>query len=163
MTERANKVALINMPFSSASRPALGISLLQAGLRRAGIECDLHYLNLNFAARIGVDDYNHVAYGLIEEALAGEWVFRDELFGPASGESANYLKDILLEKFPKHFPFSVVLGLLKMREAAAGYLEECLEAQDWSQYGIVGFTTTFQQNLASLALAKKSKRAIRRF
>ena len=51
------KVALVNMPFASAGYPAIGISLLQAALRRREIDCDLHYLNLNFASLIGLERY----------------------------------------------------------------------------------------------------------
>jgi hypothetical protein len=34
------KIALINMPFNDFTLPSIGISLLQAGLRREGIACD---------------------------------------------------------------------------------------------------------------------------
>src|SRR5213075_59060 len=34
---------------------------------------------------------------------------------------------------------------------------DCLQSYDWSAYKIVGFTSTFQQNLASLALAGRIK------
>ena len=151
------KVALINMPFSSANRPALGISLLQAGLRRKGIECDLFYFNLRFAARTGLNDFSQVAYGIIEESLAGEWVFRDEVFGKPTGKAEHYLEEIPLKKFAQFFNFSSVMSLLKLREEAHGFMEDCLRSKDWAQYTIVGFTSTFQQNLASLALARRIK------
>src|SRR6478672_7738943 len=151
------KVALINMPFSSANRPALGISLLQAGLRRKGMECDLFYFNLRFAARTGLKDFSQVAYGIIEESLAGEWVFRDEVFGKPTGKAEHYLEEIPLKKFAQFFDFSSVMSLLKLREDAHGFMDDCLGSQDWTQYAIVGFTSTFQQNLASLALARRIK------
>jgi len=86
------KIALINMPFSVASRPVVGISLLQAGIRRRGIECDIHYFNLRFTARTGLKDFTAIAYGIIEESMAGEWVFRDEVFGKATGRAQHYWK-----------------------------------------------------------------------
>ena len=153
----ATKIALINMPFSSANRPALGISLLQAGLRRKGIECDLHYFNLRFAARAGLKDFSQVAYGLIEESLAGEWVFRDEVFGKPSGRAEHYLEEIPLKKFSHLFNYSSVMSMLKLRSEAHDFIEDCLQAKDWAGYTIVGFTSTFQQNLASLALAGRIK------
>src|SRR3954467_9675243 len=118
-----SKIALINMPFSSANRPALGISLLQAGLRRKGLECDLHYFNLRFAARTGLRDFSQAAYGVIEESLAGEWVFRDEIFGKAEGKSAQYLDEIPLKRFSHLFDFSSVMSLLKLREDAHAFIE----------------------------------------
>jgi ribosomal peptide maturation radical SAM protein 1 len=151
------RIALINMPFSSANRPALGISLLQAGLRRKGFECDLHYFNLRFAARTGLKDFSQAAYGVIEESLAGEWVFRDEMFGKAVGKAEHYLEDIPLKKFSQFFDFSSVMSLLKLRDDAHAFIEDCLQSQNWSNYSLVGFTSTFQQNLASLSLARRIK------
>jgi len=151
------KIALINMPFSSVNRPALGISLLQAGLRRKKIECDIFYFNLRFAARTGLQDFSQVAYGIIEESLAGEWVFRDEVFGKATGRAEHYLEEIPLKKFAQFFSVPSVMSLLKLRDDAHAFIEDCLAAKDWSQYSIVGFTSTFQQNLASLALARRIK------
>src|SRR4051794_22588110 len=151
------KIALINMPFSVANRSALGISLLQAGVRNRGIDCDLFYFNLRFAARTGLKDFTAVAYGMIEESMAGEWVFRDEVFGEATGRAQKYLEDIPLKKFSQFFSFESVMSLLKLKEAAHDFIEDCLTAKDWGSYAIIGFTSTFQQNLASLALAKRIK------
>jgi ribosomal peptide maturation radical SAM protein 1 len=151
------KIALVNMPFSTANRPVLGISLLQAGVRRKGVECDIHYFNLRFAAEVGLKDFTAVAYGMIEESLAGEWVFCDEIFGKATGRAAHYLEEIPLKKFSQFFSFPSVMSLLKLKEAAHGFMEDCLTAKDWSKYSIVGFTSTFQQNLASLSLARRIK------
>src|SRR5438445_13595681 len=105
------KIALINMPFSSVNRPALGISLLQAGVRKKKVECDIFYFNLRFAARTGLEDFSQIAYGIIEESLAGEWVFRDEIFGEATGRAADYLKEIPLRKFSQFFSFPAVMSL----------------------------------------------------
>src|SRR3954471_11155746 len=151
------KIALINMPFSSANRPALGISLLQAGVRKKGISCDIFYFNLRFAARTGLNDFSQAAYGIIEESLAGEGVFRDEVFGKATGRAEHYLEEIPLKKFSQFFSVPSVMSLLKLQDEAHGFIEDCQTAKDWSQYSIVGFTSTFQQNLASLALARRIK------
>ena len=35
------------------------------------------------------------------------------------------------------------------------FVEDCAEAIDWGAYRVVGFTSTFQQNVASLALARQ--------
>jgi radical SAM superfamily enzyme YgiQ (UPF0313 family) len=97
------------------------------------------------------------AYGIIEESLAGEWVFRDEVFGKPTGKAEHYLEEIPLKKFSQFFSFESVMSLLKLREDAHAFIEDCLHSHDWSAYKIVGFTSTFQQNLASLALARRIK------
>jgi hypothetical protein len=48
-----SKVILLSMPFGSLDRPALGISLLKAGLEGKGITCDVRYLTFTFAELVG--------------------------------------------------------------------------------------------------------------
>ena len=43
------------------------------------------------------------------------------------------------------------------RSRADGFLRRCVESVDWGAYDVVGFTTTFAQNVASLALARRVK------
>src|SRR5205823_1478657 len=43
------------------------------------------------------------------------------------------------------------------RQQVEDYLEDCLRQHDWGNYRIVGFTSVFQQHMASLALAKRLK------
>ena len=45
------------------------------------------------------------------------------------------------------------------QEQACAFLDRCLNDIPWAQYDVVGFTTMFQQNLASLALARRVKDA----
>ena len=47
------RVVLVHMPFADINRPSIGLSLLKDGLNRAGIACDVVYLNLRFAEFIG--------------------------------------------------------------------------------------------------------------
>src|SRR5205814_8453501 len=44
-----------------------------------------------------------------------------------------------------------------VREQVEGFLDECLAAVPWEACSLVGFTTTFQQNVPSLALARRLK------
>src|SRR5271155_913474 len=86
------KIALINMPFTDFTLPSIGISLLQAGLRRQGMACDTYYLNLQFAARIGCLSYWEVNYYSPWTALTGEWLFAEDLFGPDPGRDQSYIE-----------------------------------------------------------------------
>ena len=150
------KVALVNMPFASAGYPAIGISLLQAALRRREIDCDLHYLNLNFASLIGLERYLWISESL-HLTLAGEWIFARVLFGDRIPPDEDYRRDVLLPKSGGELTVDGLLTVFHARERVPEFLDRCLDAIDWSQYGIVGFTSTFQQNCASLALAQLIK------
>src|ERR671915_1678184 len=45
----------------------------------------------------------------------------------------------------------------RVRQEIDGFLDACLERYRVAEYDLVGFTSTFQQNVGSLALAKRIK------
>ena len=47
--------------------------------------------------------------------------------------------------------------VLAVRSLANYFLEHCLSAVPWRDYAVVGFTSTFEQNIASLAMARHVK------
>src|SRR6266851_598084 len=44
-----------------------------------------------------------------------------------------------------------------MQAKAPTFLDHCMAAIPWGEYAIVGFTSTFEQNIASLSLAARIK------
>jgi len=156
------KVALISMPFANFTAPSLGISLLQAQLCRERIPCDLHYLNLAFASRIGCLSYLRLGVDCPTSSQSGEWLFAAELFGADPQRDRAYIETVLKGKFRDYFHSGLMRRLLEVRSCVRQYIDECLERVSWAQYDVVGFTSSFQQNLASLALAKRVKEAFPR-
>lgn len=150
------------MPFASFVQPSLGISLLQAGLRREGIPCDVYYLNLPFASRIGCLSYLRLGANSPESTLSGEWLFAAEVFGADARRDQAYIETILKGEYGHYFHTSLVRRLLEVRSCVRQFLEECLARVSWGRYDLVGFTSSFQQNLPSLALAKRVKEAFPR-
>jgi ribosomal peptide maturation radical SAM protein 1 len=154
--DRGDKVALINMPFASAFYPAIGISLLQAALRRDGIPCDLYYFDLLFASKIGFDSYRRYSDSASPCSLVGDWLFARTFFGERLERDSEYIHDILSSD-PNCFDSVSPADLDRVRAEVPGFLHECLHATEWSHYRIVGFTSSFQQNLAALAFARLLK------
>lgn len=162
------RVILIHMPFADINRPSIGLSLLKAGLDRAGIQCDIVYFNLHFAQFIGRTNYTRID-AFSSEPQLGEWIFADAVFGSSLPDPvryyANILRPALIEPFasnPTAFAelmeeSQLLAGLISLRKKAAEFLTSCLNSYDWGQYNIVGFTTTFQQNVAALGLARLIK------
>ncbi len=150
------RVALVVMPFASAGFPVLGVSLLQAGLRRENIPCDLHYLNLTYAAHVGLERYHWLAESP-QMSMMGEWVFARELFGDRLRPDSEYRQEILFKRLGHNLTLRNLLDLFEARNHVGEFLDKCLATVDWSQYGLVGFSTTFEQNLASMALASRLK------
>lgn len=147
-------VALINMPFSNLHCPSLPVGLLKAILLEKDIPCDDFYLNLDFAAYLGVPQ-TEVILGL-DQFLAGDFVFSAELYGARIDETTyfDYIKAKRRE--PAENLERIVQVLNHVRgEAAPSFLDLMLDSYDWGAYEIIGFTSTFQQHAASLAFARR--------
>ena len=151
------KVLLISMPFGTTVHPSIGLSLLKAGLQGEGMACDIRYFNLDFAARIGRDRYEEICECQGDKTLLREWLFARDVFGdriPAEHEYVGYLKRL----FGYHQESGEYINaLIALKDHVAPFLDACMEQVNWDEYDIVGFTTMFEQNLPSVALATRIK------
>jgi ribosomal peptide maturation radical SAM protein 1 len=148
------RALLISMPFGTTTQPSIGLGLMKGALLRDGLPCDVRYLNLDFAARIGVGDYTRVANTIPGYAI-GDWIFAPELFGERTPPTSQFLemwRAAGRPAFPDDEP-----RLFAIREETAPFLDECMAKVPWDDYALVGFTTLFQQTVASLALARRLK------
>ena len=91
------RVALVVMPFASASRPSLAAGWLKAELQGRGIQCGVHYLNLEFARRLGLERYEMMAEGIRTTVLAGDWVFSQAFYGDAFSCWNSYQTEVLAD------------------------------------------------------------------
>jgi hypothetical protein len=147
------RVALVNMPFGSLQRPSIGISLLKAKINQIGFECNNYYLNLRFPLFVGLETYLHIS-DAPPTPLVGEWVFSQAAFETTDD---TYLQ-MLESKFINKGRLSLSTeSLLDARSKVEDYLQDCLTHVDWESYDVIGFTTSFEQNVASLALASRIK------
>jgi ribosomal peptide maturation radical SAM protein 1 len=147
------KVLLLSMPFGAMDRPALGISLLKAALTRDGIGCDVRYPAFAFADLLGAETYHWVSSGLPYVAFAGDWCFAEALYGPRPAADEAYQTEVLRGTW--RLSDEDIARLWAVRELVEPFLEHCLASIPWEDYALVGFTSTFEQNLASLALARR--------
>ncbi|MFC5994082.1 RiPP maturation radical SAM C-methyltransferase [Pseudonocardia hispaniensis] len=150
-------VALVCMPFASADRPSIQLGLVGAVAEAAGFPVDLLHFNLDLAAEL-----TPAVYELLCERrshMTGEWLFAPAAFGPDhAGAEREYF-----ERFPDEFSWCTEIGqdesffvdLRRVRLPA--FVDRCLAAVDWDRYRVVGFSSLFQQNVASLALARRIK------
>jgi magnesium-protoporphyrin IX monomethyl ester (oxidative) cyclase len=146
-------VVLVCAPFFSVVRPALGVSLLKAALEERSIDSRVEYLNLRFADRIGVDFHESAATGVANTLLVGEWIFSPMVNGtrkPALEES--YLATLRTLYSDHH-----LAALESIRNAARSFIDEEANRLLEGDPAIIGFSTSFQQNCASIALAMAVK------
>jgi ribosomal peptide maturation radical SAM protein 1 len=147
------KVAVVVMPFAALTRPSLAAGLLQANLERAGIPCESVYLNLLMGDVLGPSAYRRFSSEAPTTALAGEWVFSQMLFGERCSTWQSYRDEVL--DHPVWGTSSERHGeILRLLELAPMFLERAVAARDWGAYDVVAFTSTFEQTLPSLCLAR---------
>jgi ribosomal peptide maturation radical SAM protein 1 len=176
--EQRTEVVLISMPFGPLFQPSLGLSLLKASLAPLHIPAKVLYFTLRFAELIGSSFYARISnpggitfpFDIVD--LIGEWLFAGALFDPDRLDTAGYLEQVLHRQAREPRGNSAVSGqtsgqklepeafiphLLKVRGQVDGFLDACLAAVTSHRPRIVGFTSLFQQHIASLALAKRIK------
>jgi len=152
------RVLLIVMPFLPLHRPALGVSTLKAQCADAGIECDIAYFTFDYAELIGVELYNRIDGKLPTQDLVGEWLFAREAFGDGVAADEQFSKLVLESGPPEFYDPALVKQLRELPALSGPYIRACADQVQLDRYDIVGFTSTFQQNCASLALARELKR-----
>jgi len=147
----ALRVALVNMPFSSSRFPSMQIGLLHSILADRGIYATAHYLNLEFAARVGWNLYEALSNDTLY--FIGDWMFASEAFREEAPDGK-----LFLQRFGRQLSKNRLEWFWHQhKQGAREFLESCLMSVPWHQYDVVGFSSVFVQNAAALALARLLK------
>lgn len=155
---RALDVLLVSMPFGPVSQPSLGLSLLRGALD--GPSCEILYCTFELAEQLGsLANYRFIAEGNPNTtSLVGEWVMSPALFTHAGDEDPNsYIDTVLRPEATVPLPNDFVEDLLTLRRQAPQFIADCVERILARKPSIVGFTSVFQQHVATLAAAKLLK------
>lgn len=151
------RVALVTMPWRMSGSPSLQLGLLKSVLVEAGHTVDVHYASLTFAHLLGTTRHD----ALLEAAgarnrLLGEWLFTRAAFGKDAVSAEEYLSaqtgalDGLVNETPE--------SIRELHEVLIpDFIESLADSTDWGQYEMVGFSSTFEQNVASIALSRAIK------
>lgn len=151
-------VGLVCAPFFSIECPSIQVGLLAAIARRIGAEADTLHLNLDLAKIVNPDRYKILCEH--RGRMTGDWLFSIAAFG----EHETSKDEIYFEAFADE-----IENLCKKLDCDKQYLSDlrhsilpafiqrCVKDEHWHQYDVIGFTSTFQQNVASLALARQIK------
>lgn len=153
------RTLLISMPFYSGLRPSLQICGLASAAREAGFEVETRHLSVDLAARIGT--HLNEELGTFCGYETGNWLFAAEAFPDAAPDpDCRYPFDYpgALEQLATYEIDAEKLIALR-REAIPAFLDQAVADIDGAAYGVVGFSSTFQQNTPSFALARRLKAA----
>jgi ribosomal peptide maturation radical SAM protein 1 len=137
--------------------PCFQLGLLQPTLERAGYPVEPLSLYMHFGGLVGWP--LHEALAEVRPGLVGEWIWARHAFGPFA-DDAEYLeiyRDNLRDLCEA--AGCTLDDLMQVRDQVTGeFLRWCVGSTDWGRFGLVGFTILFQQQLASLALARELKK-----
>lgn len=154
--ERPARLALVNMPFTAAERPSIQCGLLKAVMKRVGHAVDVHYLSLELAAVIGAEAYAAIC-NIRADQFVGDWLFSVAAFGYRPDEERYRQACTCLDATLAELDMSFA-ELCRLRNKRIPQLVESWStALDWGAYDAIGFSSTFEQNVSSLALARKIK------
>jgi ribosomal peptide maturation radical SAM protein 1 len=162
--ERELDVLLVSMPFGPLLSPSLGLSLLKSVLVADGFSCRVLYPMLRFAEVIGSKLYVRISNGEpITYDLLGEWIFSAGLRESTSDEEQAYIEDVILKVPDSRLdgsstpPPEFIEAFLSVRHRVVEFLDECVNEIRGLNPRVIGFTSVFQQHVASIALAKRLK------
>jgi ribosomal peptide maturation radical SAM protein 1 len=142
-------VLFCTMPFGNSRHPALGLTLLRAALDGTDVRSKIEYFTLDFARDLGPETYDEIAESA-PELLIGEWIFSEAAFEDS----------MPMAQFQQVVGVHTVEFWEKVKTArreAASFIERCAEVVINQKPRVLGLTSTFQQHVASLALAKRVK------
>lgn len=145
--ESRSDVCLVVVPFGAIHFPPLGPAVLASACQARGLRINTLFASIHLAARLGYALYNELAHSS-GRYLLGERVFRpyaysetlDRTAGPVDILSAS--QEALLKQVRAHIP-----------EFMADMVGKVLAQKP----RIVGFSSSFQQNLAAIGLARMIK------
>lgn len=167
---RDTDVLLISMPFGPLVSPSIGLGLLQASLNQSPYTARSIYFTLDFARLIEPALYIRISDGHPKTyVLLGEWIFSTVLNRASSEEVQAYIESVLkpeLESWlegaddgPFGTPRTFLDAIIGLPEIVQGFLDQCLARVLEHRPKVVGFTSVFQQHIASLCLARMIKRS----
>ncbi len=159
------EIGLVSMPFGPLFSPSIGLSLLKSGLARNGIASRIHYFTVRFAELTGSRFYQGIANGVRPSVryLAGEWIFSAALFDHTDDDIRSYVDVVLHRRHlrtntrGREITPSLERRILATRRMARAFVDACADEVLQHDPPIVGLTSVFQQQTASLALAKRIK------
>lgn len=151
----ANSVTLVSMPWAPLGTPSIQLGILQALLCADGIASATHHAYLDLVEHLrrqGVHLPREVLEGL--GSAFGDWMFARSLDAEVASETEKQVEESLVRLFGQGQLASARL----IRDQIPSYLEACARTILDSRPSVVGFSTSYQQNASSLALARILKR-----
>lgn len=150
-------VLLVVPPFCVQAWPALGPSLLQQGCRDRGLSAEVCYANFELVEWLGKAFYRKISEAALRK-LAGERLFAPFAFTSPDESQKDWRRLVhtysqILDELDCG-PEQLAVDLRSLAGQVAGFLSTTAANILDAGPAIVGFSSVFQQTMASLALAR---------
>jgi ribosomal peptide maturation radical SAM protein 1 len=149
---------MVSMPFRPCDSPSIQLGTLQALARHHGNEADNYQFELDLVARIGQRIFDAIADH--PTGGVGDWLFGPAAFGVDDPDPTHSFLAFGPEGIGRLEEQAGVTDedLIELRaHTLPEYIAHVADDVAWEQYDVVGFTCTFQQNCASIALSRAIK------
>ena len=150
------EVVLVSMPWTVTRAPSIQLGILKALLDRAGLGAATVHAYVDFfdavarrlgGRRLSVDTYD--GFG----EFFGEWVFSVPPFRQPGPDDDEAWRAVVADQRPREW----IDAAFRVRALVPAFLTQLADEILARQPRVVGFSTTFQQNVPSLALSKLLK------
>ena len=157
------RVILVNMPWALVDVPSLALGILRSRARQAVPDVEIEIIHATFdyfdwvheteggdGGGFALDDYHHYSLRTYFQGL-GDWVFSSALHDDPEWRVRELAGRGTLPERDLH-------RALRLHRSAPRFVEELSARIARGEPDLVGFTSTFQQNVAALAVARSLKR-----
>ncbi|MCG8458490.1 MAG: RiPP maturation radical SAM C-methyltransferase, partial [Holophagales bacterium] len=145
------------MPFGPLPQPSIGLGLLAAAVDSHTVRTE--YLTIAFADLVGAELYRWINLESPNEWLLGEWIFAAALHDEPEGHEARFEAAILAEAEGSAVSAARRRQIAEARRLAPTFIADCTRRLLELGPKIVGFSNSYAQQVASLALARSLKQA----
>lgn len=153
-------IVLVDMPWSSLDAPSLALGILKRRILDVfpdgAADVEVVHANLGFADWVAArTEYGFEEYEFCSTSYFSghsEWIFSAALNGQPRWRVAEFT-----EHFGGKMPEHMLAKALELHELAPLFVHETVAKIAATAPDVVGFTTTFAQNAAALAAARKVK------
>jgi magnesium-protoporphyrin IX monomethyl ester (oxidative) cyclase len=151
------RIALVSMPFARIEFPSLALTQLKAVTEAAfpgRVAVEIQYLNQDFATFFGMEANQAVVDMSMNNGI-GEWFFRQAAFPDLPDNTVEYFQ----RSYPRRDEGTRRLRqlVIEKRQGLEAWLASLIDAHALDRADLVGFTSMFSQNVASIAMARLLK------
>lgn len=148
------------MAFADIAIPSIALTQLKAiteTVLEDKVQVNINYLNHDLANFLTPDIYRFISNGGgSNNSGFGDWYFRQQAFPQMPDNTEKYIARyghlVGMEFLRNHGDF-----LLESRMNLGNFLDRLIDDYGLADVDVVGFTSLFMQNVASIALARKLK------